>query len=48
MGRLNDLLVLAANNHDVRPDQERPVNDRLAWLRAAIREDATALRHDLA
>jgi hypothetical protein len=47
MGSLNDLLILTANGHNVRPDQERAVNGRLWQLRDIIWEDATALRHGL-
>lgn len=47
MGSLNDLLILAANGHVVRPEEEPAVNDRFDALRRAIWDDATALRHDL-
>jgi hypothetical protein len=47
MGSLNDLLILTANGHVVRPDQEHSVNDRLSHLRHVIWDDATALRHEL-
>lgn len=47
MGSLNDLLILGANDHVVRPDEESAVNDRLDDLRGTIWDDATALRHDL-
>lgn len=47
MGSLNDLLILGANGHVVRPEKESTVNDRLDDLRGAIWADATALRHDL-
>ncbi len=47
MGGVNDLLILAANGHLVRPEDEAAVNDRLAYLREAIWDDGTMLRHDL-
>ncbi len=47
MGSVNDLLILAANGHLVRPEDETAVNDRLTALREAIWDDGTMLRHDL-
>ena len=47
MGSLNDLLILGANGHLVRPEEESAVNDRLGDLRGAIWDDTTALRRDL-
>jgi hypothetical protein len=47
MGSLNDLLILTANGHAVRPGQEHSVNDRLSHLRHVIWDDATAIRHEL-
>lgn len=47
MGSFNDLLILAANGHDVRPDEEKTINERLWDLRELIWTSATSLRSEL-
>jgi hypothetical protein len=47
MGSLNDLLILGANGHLVRPEEESSVNDQLDDLRGAIWDDVSALRHEV-
>lgn len=43
MGSFNDLVIMAVNGHDVDPQQEPAVNDRLDRLRQQVWEDANAL-----
>lgn len=44
MGSFSDLIILAVNGHDVRPEEEAAVNDRLDALRRQVHEQASALR----
>lgn len=47
MGSFNDLLILPANGHDVRPDEEKTINEQLWDLRELIWTSATSLRSEL-
>ena len=47
MGSLNDLVIHPVNGHSIPDADVDRVNHSLAALRAALHEDATALRNDL-
>jgi hypothetical protein len=44
MGSLDDLVICEHNGHDVRPEEERTVNERLRRLREIVHHSAIALR----
>jgi len=44
MGSLNDLVLCERNGYDVRPEDERAVNDRFRDLLGTVYRSATALR----
>lgn len=47
MGSFNDVVLTHLNGHQIDPNEEPWVNERLGALRSSMYENASALRHDL-
>jgi len=47
MGSFNDVVLTHLNGHQIDPNEEPSVNERLDALRSSMYENASALRHDL-